>query len=212
MTANATIRRLTEFLGLKRNVVYLFGLTILMLTGEKLWDRFLPKYLEGIGATTLIIGALGFLQNILNVFWSLLGGYLVDKLGHRKSFLLFNGMAIAGYLFAIFFTNWIAVFIGIIFFSAWSAVSLPASMSLITSSLGNSKTAMGISMHAIIRRIPMAVGPVVGGILISSYGLITGIKTAFIVSLIFCLLGMVLQLLIKDSSVNSYQPIHPVTL
>jgi MFS family permease len=212
MTSNATIRRVTEFLGLKRNVVYLFGITILMITGEKLWDRFLPKYLEGIGATTLIIGALGFLQNILNAFWSLPGGYLADRLGHRRSFMLFNGMAIIGYLIAIFFTSWIAIFIGIIFFSAWSAVSLPASMSLITSSLGHSKTAMGISMHAIIRRIPMAVGPVVGGVLISSYGLVAGIKTAFVVSLVFCLLGMGLQLLIRDNAVKTYQPVHPIAL
>lgn len=212
MTTSATIRRMTEFLGLKRSVVYLFGLTILMITGEKLWDRFLPKYLEGIGATTLIIGALGFLQNLLNAFWSLPGGYLADRLGHRTSFLLFNAMAIAGYLIAIFFTNWIAVFIGVIFFSAWSAVSLPASMSLIASSLGQSKTAMGISMHAIIRRIPMAVGPIAGGILITSYGLIAGIKAAFIVSLALCLLGMALLLFIKDTSARSYQPVHPFVL
>ncbi|WP_205508756.1 MFS transporter [Longitalea arenae] len=212
MSTHATIRRLTEFLGLKRNVVYLFGLTVLMITGEKLWDRFLPKYLEGIGATTLIIGALGFLQNLLNAFWSLPGGYLADRLGHRRSFLLFNLMAITGYLVAIFFTNWIAVFIGIIFFSAWSAVSLPASMSLIAASLGNNKTAMGISMHAIIRRIPMAVGPVMGGVLITSYGLIAGIRAAFIVSIIFCLLGMVLQLFLKDTVNRSYQAIQPLVL
>lgn len=212
MATEATIRRLTEFLGLKRSIVYLFGLTILMITGEKMWDRFLPKYLEGIGATTLIIGALGFLQNLLNAFWSLPGGYLADKLGYRRSFLIFNSMAIIGYLFAIFFTYWIAVFIGIIFFSAWSAVSLPASMSLIAGSLGNSKTAMGISMHAIIRRIPMAVGPIIGGVLITRYGLIAGIRAAFIVSLVLCLLGMVLQVFRKDRSTHSYQPIHPFAL
>ncbi len=170
MAFKTIFRRLTEFLGLRRNIVYLLSLTVLILTGEKLWDRYLPKYLESIGATTLIIGGLGFLQNILGAFWSLPGGYLSDKLGHRKSFFLFNLMAIGGYLFAILFTSWIAVFIGIIFFSAWSAVSLPASMSLITNSLGHSKTAMGISMHSIIRRIPMAAGPVAGGLLISRFG------------------------------------------
>ncbi|MBO9200386.1 MULTISPECIES: MFS transporter [Niastella] len=212
MAYSAAIRRVTEFLGLKRSVVYLFCLTLLMLTGEKLWDRFLPKYLEGIGATTLIIGALGFLQNILSAFWSLPGGYMADKLGHRRSFLLFNLMAIAGYLIAIFFTNWIAVFIGMIFFSAWSAISLPASMSLIAKSLDSSKTAMGISMHAIVRRIPMAIGPIAGGVLITSYGLITGIKAAFIISLIFCVLGMLLQLFSKDTSATVYQPIHPLAL
>jgi MFS family permease len=58
----------------------------------------------------------------------------------------------------------------------------------------------------------MAVGPIVGGILITSYGLIAGIKAAFIVSLIFCLLGTVLQLFIKDSPNRSYQPVHPFAL
>src|SRR5687767_1815330 len=153
-------RRTADFLGLKRNIVFLLSLTVIMLTGEKLWERFLPKYLEGIGASTLILGGLGFLQNILNAFWALPGGYLSDKLGHRKSLFLFNIMAVIGYAIAILFTNWVAVFIGMIFFSAWSAVSLPASMSLITDSLKYSKTAMGISMHSIVRRIPMAIGPI----------------------------------------------------
>ena len=212
MFIKGNFTRLSAFLGLRRNIVYLLSLTILILTGEKLWDRYLPKYLENIGATTLIIGGLGFLQNILNAFWSLPGGYLSDKLGHRKSFFLFNLMAIAGYCIAIFFTNWIAVFTGIIFFSAWSAVSLPASMSLITSSLGHSKTVMGISMHSIIRRIPMAAGPVIGGVLIAHFGLVQGIKISFIVSILFCLLGMIVQFRIKDISPAHYQKIHPFAL
>lgn len=58
----------------------------------------------------------------------------------------------------------------------------------------------------------MAVGPIAGGILITSYGLIAGIRAAFIVSLILCLLGMVLQLFVKDRSAHTYQPIHPVAL
>ena len=208
MPIKATLSRITGFLGLKRSIAYLLGFTLLVVPGEKLWDRYLPKYLDGIGATTLIIGGLGFLQNMLNAFWSLPGGYLSDRLGFRKSFLLFNVMAIAGYLIAIFFTNWIAVFIGMIFFSAWSSVSLPASMSFIINALGHSKTAMGISMHSIVRRIPMAVGPIIGGILISSYGLITGIRISFIVSIIFCLLGMLIQFRMKERPSNAYQPIH----
>ena len=204
--------RISGFLGLRRNIVYLLVLTVLIIAGEKLWDRFLPKYLEGIGASTLIIGALGFLQNLLNAFWALPGGYISDKLGHRKSFFYFSLMAIGGYLLAIFFTNWIAVFIGIIFFSAWSAVSAPASMSLITNSLGHSKTAMGISMHSIIRRIPMAIGPVIGGILIERFGLIHGVKIAFIISIIFCLAGMIFQYRIKDVSPAEYRKLHPFIL
>lgn len=205
-------RRTADFLGLKRNIVFLLSLTIIMLTGEKLWERFLPKYLEGIGASTLVLGGLGFLQNMLNAFWALPGGYLSDKLGHRKSLFVFNIMAIIGYTIAILFTNWVAVFIGMIFFSAWSAVSLPASMSLITDSLKYSKTAMGISMHSIVRRIPMAIGPIIGGILISGLGLITGIKTAFAASIALCLIGMIFQVQIKSAAKQDYESLHPLVL
>src|SRR5512146_1717092 len=129
---NSKLIKVKEFLGLKRNVVLLLGLIILMLTGEKTWERFVPKYLEGIEGSFIIIGAFGFLQNFLGSFWSLPGGYIADIIGNKKAFLVFDLMAIGGYVIAIIFTSWIAIFIGMIFFSAWGAISLPASMSLIT--------------------------------------------------------------------------------
>ena len=203
---------LAGFLGLKGNVVSLLIITLLIYSGEKLWERFLPKYFETIGATVLIIGGLGFLQNMLGAIWALQGGYLADKLGTRKSFLLFNLLAIAGYLIAIIFTNWIAVFIGMIFFSAWSNISLPGSMSLITDALGSKKSVMGISMHSFIRRIPMAIGPVIGGIIIMHYGVVHGIKISFAISVLLCLTGMIFQFRMKDQKTTEYESVHPVIL
>ena len=59
------LSKTANYLGLKRNIILMLGLTILMYTGEKLWERFIPKYLDGLGASILIIGAFGFLQNFL---------------------------------------------------------------------------------------------------------------------------------------------------
>ncbi|HEY3251277.1 MAG TPA: MFS transporter, partial [Ignavibacteria bacterium] len=56
------------------------------------------------------------------------------------------------------------------------------SISVITGELGKSKSVMGISMHSIIRRIPMIIGPLVGGILIDSYGLNNGMIIIFIIA------------------------------
>lgn len=200
------------FLGLKGNVVALLIITLLIYSGEKLWERFIPEYFETIGATVLIIGGLGFLQNMLGAIWALEGGYLTDRFGTKRSFFLFNLLAIAGYLIAIIFTNWIAVFIGMIFFSAWSTISLPGSMSLITEALGNKKTVMGISMHSFIRRIPMAAGPVTGGLIIMRFGVIHGIKISFAISVLFCLTGLVFQFRIKDQKKQEYDPVHPLVL
>lgn len=209
---NTALIKVKDFLGLKRNVVLLLALVVLMLTGEKTWERFIPKYLEGIEGSYVIIGAFGFLLNFLAAFWSLPGGYIADIIGNKKAFLVFDLMAIGGYVIAIVFTSWIAVFIGMIFFSAWNAVSLPASMSLITKSLGGKKTAMGISMHSIIRRFPMMIGPVIGGVLIGSYGLVTGVKLSFGISIILCLIGIFFQQKMTADAVNEAEKLHPFAL
>ena len=209
---NTALIKVKDFLGLKRNVVLLLALVVLMLTGEKTWERFIPKYLEGIEGSYIIIGAFGFLLNFLAAFWSLPGGYIADIIGNKKAFLVFDLMAIGGYVIAIVFTSWIAVFIGMIFFSAWNAVSLPASMSLITKSLGGKKTAMGISMHSIIRRFPMMIGPVIGGVLIGSYGLVTGVKLSFGISIVLCLAGIFFQQKMTADEVNEVEKLHPFAL
>lgn len=65
---NTTLSKTKQYLGLKRNIVLMLGLTVLMYTGEKLWERLIPKYLDGLGASIIIIGAFGFLQNFLVPF------------------------------------------------------------------------------------------------------------------------------------------------
>lgn len=177
--------------------------------GEKTWERFIPKYIESVGATALIIGGLGFLGNFLDAVWALQGGYIADKFGSKKAFLVFNLMAIFGYSIAIVFTSWIAVFIGMLFFSAWSSVALPASMSLIKNELGAKKTAMGLSLYAIIGRVPMAIGPVIGGFLILSYGLILAIKIAFAISIAFCIIGLLFQQKLSKAENSLHEKLHP---
>lgn len=210
---NNPVSKTANYLGLKRNIVMMLSLTIIMYTGEKLWERFIPKYLDELGTSILIIGAFSFLQNFLGAVWALPGGYLADLLGSRKSFLIFNILAVFGYTIAIVFNSWIAVFIGMIFFFGWSMVALPGSMSLITKTLGKGKTVMGISMHSVIRRFPMMIGPIIGGYLIMTYGLIPGIKIAFGISIVFSVIGMIfINKLTQLDNAEIPEKIHPIAL
>src|SRR3972149_8011573 len=179
---NNIITRARSYLGLKHNVVIILILTIVMIMSERLWERFLPKYLETLGASYIVLGGLGFLTNIVGAFWALNGGYVFDKFGPKKSFITFNILAICGYIIAILFKSWFAIFAGFLFFSAWNNLALPASMSVITGELGKQKSVMGISMHSIIRRIPMIIGPLIGGILIDTYGINNGMTYIFILA------------------------------
>jgi MFS family permease len=55
------------------------------------------------------------------------------------------------------------------------------------------KRTMGVSLHSLVRRIPMALGPVVGGILIGYYGEKDGVRLAFIGAFVLAGVSIILQ-------------------
>ena len=100
---------------------------------------------------------------------------------------------LVGYLIVILIPRWEAVILGALFFLSWSAVSLPATMDLVARVLPGSKRAMGVSMHSLVRRVPMALGPIVGGICIDVWGTADGIRIAFLVALALALISALVQ-------------------
>ena len=51
-------RQFADFFGLKRNLVILLIAIFVIGAGEELWMRFVPKYLQAVGATVFVIGSL----------------------------------------------------------------------------------------------------------------------------------------------------------
>ncbi|MFH0980377.1 MAG: MFS transporter [Planctomycetota bacterium] len=194
-----SLSRVNEFFGLRRSIVGLLGMVILVVLGEKMADRFLPIYLLALGGGAIVVGLFNGLKNLLGALYSLPGGYLADRLGTKRALLVFNLMAMTGYLIVIAVPAWQAVIVGAFFFLSWSAVSLPATMSLVAKALPQNKRTMGVSMLALVRRLPMAAGPVLGGLFIDAWGARTGVRLAFLVALAMAGVAIVLQqALIKD--------------
>ena len=185
--------RISEFLGLQRSTIGMLVMVILVGMGERMAERFLPIYLMALGGGAITVGLLNGMDNLLSALYAFPGGYLSDRLGTKRSLLIFNLVAVFGFLIVILFPSWQAVLIGAVFFLSWSAISLPATMSLIHQVLPKSKHTMGVSMHSLVRRIPMALGPILGGLCIGIWGEITGVRIAFVIALIFALVAMVLQ-------------------
>ena len=186
-------QQIVDFLGLRKNIVALLVMVILVGMGEKMAERFLPLYLIALGGGAFSIGLLNGLDNLLSALYSLPGGYASDKLGHKRALLLFNLIAMAGYAIVIAIPSWQAVIFGAILFVSWSAVSLPATMDMVSTVLPKNKRTMGVSLHSLVRRIPMALGPVIGGALIGIYGETQGVRLAFIVALVLAGISLLLQ-------------------
>ena len=185
--------RLIKFLGLQKSMIALLSMVVLVGLGEKMAERFLPIYMMALGGGILAVGFLNSMDNLLSALYSFPGGYLSDKLGHKKALLVFNLIAMFGYLIVIVFPYWQAVIVGSIFFLSWTAISLPATMSIVAQVLPKNKQTMGVSLHSMIRRIPMALGPLIGGALIGVYGEREGVRLAFGVAFLLGIVSMVMQ-------------------
>jgi MFS family permease len=168
-------------------------MVILVGMGERMAERFLPIYLMALGGGAISIGLLNGLDNLLSALYSFPGGYLSDRLGYKRALLVFNIVAMFGFLIVILIPAWQAVILGAVFFLSWTAISLPATMSLVAQVLPMNKRTMGVSMHSLVRRIPMALGPVLGGLCIGFWGERDGVRVAFVVALFFALVAAVLQ-------------------
>ena len=190
---NTKTKAFLDFLGLRKSVVGLLGMVVLVEMGEKMAEQFLPIYLLALGGSALSIGLLSGLDNLLSALYSFPGGYLSDRIGYKSALLAFNLLAIAGYAIVLLFPGWQAVIVGAILFISWSAISLPAAVSLVAQALPANKHTMGITLHSFVRRVPMALGPIAGGLLIGQYGEVQGIRITFWAAIILCLVSLALQ-------------------
>ena len=173
---------------------------ILVGLGERIGERFLPVYLVAMGASLFAPSVLNALDNFLSAVYSFPGGWISSKVGYKKALLYFNIFAIIGYLIVIIFPGWIAVIAGSVFFLSWSSLSMPAYMDLIRKEIPKNKQVFGISLHSLIKRIPMALGPLLGGVLVDKFGIQNGVRIAFGIATLCSIAGIfVQQSAMKDS-------------
>lgn len=177
-------RSISAFLGLNRNIVLLLCGIVTIGSGEEMWMRFLPKYLESVGASALLIALYDALKTLLGAVYAFPGGLIVDRWGHRRAFIAFTVLSIAGYAAVLALPGWAGVIFGMFLFLAWSNLSLPATFSLVGRSLPAGKHAMGIGVQSLVRRLPVIVGPIAGGVLMDRLGLVRGVRAGIVLTIL----------------------------
>src|SRR6266536_2781343 len=191
-------RRLTNFFGLKRNLVVLLIAIFVIGAGEELWMRFVPKYLQAVGATVFVIGLYDALRTLLGAIYAYPGGVLVDIWGHRRAFILFNLVSIVGYVLVLLVPHWAAVIAGMFLFLSWTCFSLPATFSLIGAALEANRHSMGIGVQSVIKRLPIMITPIFGGMLIDQFGILNGVRIGLVVSVFLSAATILLQRQLRE--------------
>lgn len=189
--------RVVDYLGLERNVVIASAAVFLLGLGEELWKKFLPKYLEYLGAGSVTIGLFGTTEDFFDAVYQYPGGWLADRAGRRRAFLVFIAIASVGYLIYLLSPSWPWIFVGLGFAMAWHSMASPAIFAIIGDSLPKERRAMGFTLQSILKRIPMVVSPLVGGALIAAFGISYGVRSGLVATLTLAFITSLIVLAIN---------------
>lgn len=186
------LSKLVDYLSLERNVTIASAAVFLLGFGEELWKKFLPKYLEALGASTPIIGLFGTAADFFDAVYQYPGGWIADHLGRRRAFLIFIALASAGYVVYLFSPSWPLLFVGLALVMAWQSMASPAVFAVIGDSLPRERRAMGFTLQSILKRLPIVIAPIIGGALITAVGIIQGIHVGLLVTLVLAIVTVLL--------------------
>jgi MFS family permease len=178
-----TQTRVAESLGIERNVFAASAAVFLVGMGEELWKKFLPKYLESLGASVAIVGLFGTSEDFLDALYQYPGGWLADHWGRKRAFLTFLVAALTGYFVYLLSPSWPLLFLGLAFAMAWQSMASPAIFATIGDALPRERRAMGFTVQSALKRIPMVISPLLGGAMIGAWGLQAGIRTGLLITI-----------------------------
>jgi MFS family permease len=210
-------KRITDSLGIERNVLAASGSIFFVGLGEELWKKFLPKYLESLGASVAAVGLFGTAEDFFDALYQYPGGWLADCWGRRRAFLAFLAAAAVGYLIYLFSPAWPYLFLGLAFVMVWQTMASPTIFATIGDALPKEHHALGFTLYSVLKRIPVVISPLVGGVIMGAVGLARGVRIGLLITLVLAgcagALLLSLQLPVRDKDTvrmsgiwNSFHP------
>ena len=165
-----------------KNVVAVSVATLMLTFGEELWKRFIPKYLERLGAPIAAIGFYGTLRDFLDGAYQYPGGWFADRFGRRRALLTFIAVALGGYVIYATIPAWPAAFVALILVMAWVSMASPVLFAVIGDALPKGRRTAGFTLQSILKRMPIIFAPTIGGAIIASLGVVEGVRLGLMVS------------------------------
>ncbi|HEY3124754.1 MAG TPA: MFS transporter, partial [Thermoanaerobaculia bacterium] len=171
-------------LGLERRVGVLAAALFVYGFGEELWFRYLPEFLRVLGASAFAVGLFGTAKDLLDAAYAYPGGVLSDRLGTRRSLLLFGSLTTAGFAVYLLWPSILGVFLGLLLVMCWQSLGLPATFALIGEELKGGRRIVGFTVQAVLKRVPIVLAPPLGGLLLEKLGMRYGMRVGFAVSIL----------------------------
>jgi len=188
---NGTLTVLREIFRSRNVLVITLTQTLSMFMGS-LWWPFQALYILELGASKESLGMILTLQSITELVIQIPGGILTDKWGRRKIIVLGTILRLSSNAIFLSASHWTHIAPALVLTSA-AIISSPASSALLAESISKENVSTGFAAIRTVTEFPMIVTSLLGGILIDSLGIITGVKMILLAYSTVALVSIILQ-------------------
>ena len=166
-----------------RNILGIAITTSMITLSEMAWRPFWSLYLTNeLGASIAAVGLLAMIQSSERLLFQLPGGILADRWGRRKIIVYGTALRIITPILYLWATHWTQV-VWALLISGATSVYMPAFNAIIADSLPETERGAGYGAYRMITSIPRIFSPIIGGVIMDSFGYLEGVRLFLYVSL-----------------------------
>jgi len=162
-------------------------------------------YAVELGADPVELGSLRSIGDLVNAFLSAPMGWLADRYGLKKLYILglvLEALVPLGYALS---WNWQILVIPMIFFSMTMVITYPIERILLANALKGEDRATGFGVFSSISQIPLIFAPIIAGVIVTWLGGISAAAIQPLYYVSFIILSLALMLVywrLKESKVK----------
>jgi MFS family permease len=196
-----------QFFSFRRDVLVLSVAMFAFSLGFQMTGRYIPKYLNVLGASNFVVGLYGTVGNVISAVYPYPGGAISDRLGSRYALTLFGLVSSLGFLFwfvapalgtltfaGVTVEPWLWIFVGLFLAQAWKSFGLGASFAIVKQSVPPSQLARGFASTEVFRRTAFLFGPLVAaGVLYTVADFQAGFQVILAVAVVFGVVATLTQ-------------------
>ena len=192
------LRLRDEFSFLRGNILVMMTSWIVMNFASAIPATYYSLFVLELGGTPFIIGIMEFISFLTLASVQFPGGYLADKHGRRNLIVTFTfAMALAN-LFCVLAPSWHFVLLGVMLQNVF-LIYQPALQAIIADSIPSEKRGVGFSTIMLVNNASAVFSPVVAGFLYVQYGLVSGMRIAYLVIVVMYLIAAVVRIRLTET-------------
>ena len=157
--------------------------------GGSIVNPYQTIYFFAVGADSVFIGCLLAIGSAVTAIMQLLGGYIADAWGRRRVITAFSFIS-ASTAFAYIFIGQYQLLLIPVMLASIAGVYGPAFNAALTDSMQPELRARGVASFTLVTSLPSMLCPYFGGLLMSRFGTLAGLRIGYFASGLFGLIGV----------------------